>query len=106
MSHSSEKQDEDAGLLRFKAFRVLRDLDPIPAFIVFALLTAIAIGLSAIGAAVAYELTGSIWAVPVGVALGLSLTVLLGRDFLRWRLSWEAIVALGLFCFLFVIAYW
>ena len=106
MSHSSERHDEDGGLLRFKVFRALGNLDPIPAFIVFGLLIAIAVGLIAIGVAVAYELTASIWAVPVGVALGLSLAVLLGRDFLRWRLSWVAVVAVGLFCFLFVVAYW
>ena len=106
MRHSSEKHDEDAGPLRFKAFRALGNLDPIPAFIVFGLLIAIVVGLIAIGVAVAYELTASIWAVPVGVALGLSLAVLLGRDFLGWRLSWAAIAAVGLFCLLFIVAYW
>ena len=105
MIHSSEEHDEDAGLPRFKAFRVLGNLDPILAFIVFGCLIGIALGLISIGAAVAYEFTASIWAVPVGVALGLSLASLLGRDFLRWRLSWAAIVAVGLFCFLFVVAY-
>ncbi len=103
MSHSSEKHNEDAGSLRSKAFRVLGNLDPIPSLIVFRCLLAIATGLVTIGVAVAYELTTSIWSVPVGVALGLSLAVLLGRDFLRWRLSWVAIVAVGLFCFLFVV---
>jgi hypothetical protein len=106
MSHSSEKHNEDSGLLRSKAFRLLGNLDPIPSLIVFGCLIAIAVGLITIGAAVAYELTTSIWAAPVGVALGLSLAVLLGRDFLRWRLSWVSIVAVGLFCFLFVVAYW
>ena len=106
MSPNNGKHDADAAPVRLSAFRALSNLDPIPAFIIVGCLIAIAVGLIAVAVAVAYELTASIWAVPVGVALGLSVALLLGRDFLRWRLSWAAVVAVALFSVLFLVAYW
>ncbi len=106
MSQSDPNDDKDAELSRSRAFRVFGVVGPIPPFIIFAWLGVIAIGLIAIGAAIAYELTASLWAIPVGVVLGVSLAALLGRDFLRWRLSWMTILGVALFAVVFVVAYW
>jgi len=81
-------------------------IDPIPAFIIFALLIVIVIGLTVVGCAVAYQLTAAIGSVPVGAALGFSVAVLIARDFLRWRLSWTAVVAVASFAFIFMVAFW
>jgi len=106
MSPSNGEPDGGTAPRRSRAFRVLGRLDPIPAFIVFGCLVVIAAGLIAVGSAIAYELTASTSAVPVGFALGLSVALLLGRDFLRWRLSWAAVVAVASFSALFIVAYW
>jgi uncharacterized membrane protein YczE len=86
--------------------RVFERLGPIPPAVVYVWLFFLAVALALVGAAVAYELTAALLSVPVGLALGLSVAFLLGRDFVRWQVSWLSVVATLLFGALFTVAYW
>jgi len=85
---------------------VFERLGPIPPAVVYVWLVFLALALALVGSAVAYELTASLPAAPVGLALGLSVAFLLGRDFVHWQVSWLSVVAALLFSALFAVAYW
>ena len=62
-------------------------------------------GLGAVGAAVAYELVGSLWAAGCGALGGACVGLLGARDFLHWRLRVPTVVGALLLGVLFALAY-
>ncbi|MDJ0848852.1 MAG: hypothetical protein QNK04_10780 [Myxococcota bacterium] len=62
--------------------------------------------LAAVGAAVAYELWGSLAGSGIGALLGGGVGLLAVRDFMRWRLRPVTAVTVLILCGLFTIAYW
>jgi hypothetical protein len=73
-------------------------------FRLWLVLLALALGL--VGLAMAYQLTTSLWAAPLGFLLGVSVALGLARDFVRWRLGPVSLVSALVFFLLFVAAQW
>jgi hypothetical protein len=69
-------------------------------------LCVLGLGLGLVGLGIAYQLTGTIWAAPVGFLLGATVALGLARDFARWRLSLVSLVSALVFVLLFIAAQW
>jgi hypothetical protein len=95
---------EDRGPFHLKALRFFGPIEPRAGAFFLVWLAFLPVALAAVGAAVAYQLTGSLWSTPLGLLAGLVVAGVFVRDFIRWRVSVFSIIAWGIFITLFALS--